>query len=274
MQGWVKLHRQIMKSDTFARLNAIQQIITIYIILNANHEDGVWYDKYKDIEVPVKRGQLVTSRNKIANEWFKNDKEITERKVRTTLERLERYGFLTKQSTKGYTLLNIVNYGVYQSRENENVQQVDQGPTKQRPSNDQATTTNKNVKNDKNEKKNTSRSKLKFETCHFQLAERLYNNILDNNPNHKKPNLESWANDVRLMMERDNRTEEQIRYLIDWVQKDEFEMTNVLSTKKLRERFDNLVMKVKREKGSQPKRDEYKSNSVDSTEFLKELGGD
>lgn len=152
MQGWVKLHRSIMESSTFRKLNAIQQLITIYIILNANHEDGVWYDKYKDIEVPVKRGQLITSRNKIANEWFAGEKDITERKVRTTLERLEKYGFLTKQTTSGYTLLTINNYGVYQSKGNENDQANDHEPTRHRPSDDQAMTTNKNDKNDKNDK--------------------------------------------------------------------------------------------------------------------------
>lgn len=171
MQGWVKLHRQIMKSDTFSKLNAIQQIITIYIILNANHDDGVWYDKYKDIELPIKRGQLVTSRNKIANEWFKGDKEITEQKVRTTLDRLERYGFLTKQSTNGYTLLNIVNYGVYQSNENESNQVYNQDLTRHQPGTNQALTTNKNVKNDKNEKKKDYISKIRDLSSHFSSIE-------------------------------------------------------------------------------------------------------
>lgn len=164
MQGWVKLHRSIMESSTFRKLNAIQQLITIYIILNANHEDGVWYDKYKDIEVPVKRGQLITSRNKIANEWFAGEKDITERKVRTTLERLEKYGFLTKQTTSGYTLLTINNYGVYQSKGNENDQANDHEPTRHRPSDDQAMTTNKNDKNVKNDKElcSSSNSDPKF----------------------------------------------------------------------------------------------------------------
>ena len=52
------------------------------------------------------------------------------------------------------------------------------------------------------------------------------------------------------MLELDNRTEEQIRYLMNWVQKDSFEMTNVLSPSKLRKRFDQLVMKVKQESKS------------------------
>jgi Txe/YoeB family toxin of Txe-Axe toxin-antitoxin module len=102
------------------------------------------------------------------------------------------------------------------------------------------------------------------ESTHYILASRLYNNILKNNPNHKKPNLNKWSDDIRKMIEIDNRTEEQIRYLIDWVQKDSFEMTNVLSTSKLRKRFDQLVMKVQREnKSSTPGR----RNQVNWEEF-------
>lgn len=79
----------------------------------------------------------------------------------------------------------------------------------------------------------------------YQLAKQLYDRILENNPNHKQPDLQSWANDVRLMMERDKRTEEQIRYLIEWVQQDSFWKSNILSTSKLREKFDQLAMRCK-----------------------------
>lgn len=156
MQGWIKLHRNIMQSDTFSRLNATQQLIAIYIVLNANHQDGIWYDKYKDIEVEVKRGELVTSRSKIANDWFEGDKEVTEQKVRTTLKKLERFGFLTIESTKQYTLLKVHNYCVYQGDGKETNQAINQEETKKKPRNNQEETTNKNVKNDKNGKEEYS----------------------------------------------------------------------------------------------------------------------
>lgn len=149
MQGWIKLHRKVMESDTFSKLNSVQQIITIYIVLNANHEDGVWYDKYKDIEVKIKRGQLITSRKKIADEWFKGDKEVTEQKVRTTLKKLEKCGFLTITSTNNYTLLEVLNYSIYQQKESEANQVFNQEETKCQPRENQEKTTNKNDKNDK-----------------------------------------------------------------------------------------------------------------------------
>ena len=94
--------------------------------------------------------------------------------------------------------------------------------------------------------KRSSRKRVYDEdSVYYQLALRLYKKILENNPEHKKPNLQNWANDVRLMIERDNRTEEQIAYLIDWVQNDSFWKSNILSIKKLREKYDQLVIRVK-----------------------------
>lgn len=150
MDGWIKLHRKLMESDTFHRLTAIQKLIAIYIILNANHDDGVWYDKYKNIEVKIKRGQLITSRNKIAKDWFQNDKDVSDMKIRTCLDKLEKLGFLTKSTTSDYTLLTVLNYEVYQGSDKDDIQQDNQVPTKSQPSDNQAITTNKNDKNDKN----------------------------------------------------------------------------------------------------------------------------
>lgn len=86
------------------------------------------------------------------------------------------------------------------------------------------------------------------DSIHFQLANRFYQKILVNNPNQKEPNFKTWSNDIRLMMERDNRTKDQIVYLIDWVQNDSFWMSNIMSPKKLREKFDQLVVRIKSER--------------------------
>lgn len=101
-------------------------------------------------------------------------------------------------------------------------------------------------KKSKGNKRTTSPKQVYNEdSIHYKLALRLYQNILANNPDYKEPNLQNWANDVRLMIERDQRTEEQITYLMDWVQNDSFWKTNILSVSKLREKFDQLAMRVK-----------------------------
>lgn len=171
--GWIKLHRRIQDSDTFSRLTLIQQVVAIYLILNANHKDGVWYDKIKGEKVEVKRGQLITSRNKMYTEWFKKDKDISEQKIRTALDKLDRLGFLTKQSTKGYTIITVLNYNVYQAKKDDDNQPSNQAITKQQPSDNQAITTNKNVKNVKN--KNTTSNQDSIESD-FEKLWKLYPN--------------------------------------------------------------------------------------------------
>src|SRR5690606_12678292 len=141
---------------------------------------------------------------------------------------------VTTKVTHGM-LIKVSNYNVYQDPKNYegNDENDTKGTTKEQRREREGNNNNKNVKNDKNDNKKPSSRKRVYdeESIHFKLAERLYNNILKNNPKHKKPNLQKWADDVRLMLERDGRTEEQIKYLMDWVQQDSFEMANVLSTR-------------------------------------------
>lgn len=62
-----------------------------------------------------------------------------------------------------------------------------------------------------------------------------------------KHNANTWANDFRLMRERDGRTVEQIRYLIGWTAKHSFWSDKVMSPSKLREKWDQLVKQAKNE---------------------------
>src|SRR5699024_6164264 len=102
--------------------------------------------------------------------------------------------------------------------------------------------------------KSTSRSKLKFETHHVKLAELLYKEILHNIPQHKKPNLESWANDFRLMMEIDKREGKEIQELILFSQSHDFWYKNILSAGKLREKYDVLILEKYGKQGNKKNR--------------------
>lgn len=93
---------------------------------------------------------------------------------------------------------------------------------------------------------NTNAETAPTDPVDLELATLLRDKIIENVPTLKEPNLVLWARQVRLMRERDGRTPEQIRYLIIWSQADPFWQANILSTKKLREKFDTLVAQVKR----------------------------
>lgn len=79
----------------------------------------------------------------------------------------------------------------------------------------------------------------------FQLADLLLREIRKRNPNHKEPNLQTWARDIDLMIRRDKRDPPTIRAVIEWCQKDSFWQNNILSPGKLREKFDQLNMKMR-----------------------------
>ncbi|MCU4959840.1 hypothetical protein OB990_27065 [Bacillus cereus] len=95
---------------------------------------------------------------------------------------------------------------------------------------------------EKEKQKKTPRHK--FETCDTNGAKYLFEKIKDNNPKQKEPNFDSWANDFRLMREKDNRELQEIKDVIDWCQADPFWQGNILSAKKLREKFDQLTIQI------------------------------
>jgi len=79
-----------------------------------------------------------------------------------------------------------------------------------------------------------------------RCARWLFGRILANSPEHRPPNFATWANDVRLMRERDSRTHHDICELFAWAQADGFWHANILSPSKLREKWDQLALQRKR----------------------------
>ena len=82
------------------------------------------------------------------------------------------------------------------------------------------------------------------DSIEYRLANYLLKFILKRNPNHKKPNIQSWTKHIDLMLRIDNRNIEDVRAVIKWCQVDSFWQNNILSTKKLREKFDQLYLKM------------------------------
>ncbi|MEK3997880.1 phage replisome organizer N-terminal domain-containing protein [Bacillus sp. FSL K6-2822] len=105
------------------------------------------------------------------------------------------------------------------------------------------------IDKEKDKKKKEKPSRHKFETCDTNGAKYLFERIKGNNPKQKEPNFDSWANDFRLMREKDNRELKEIKDVIDWCQADPFWQGNILSPKKLREKFDQLTIQMNSNKG-------------------------
>jgi hypothetical protein len=242
MQGWIKLHRCLLTKPIWNDSTPEQKTVLMTILMLANHQGREW--EFKGEKYKAEPGQFVTSLESLAQ---KCGKGVSIQNVRTSLKRFEKYDFLTNESTNKNRLITIVNWALYQSNSDELTNNL---TGNQQATNKQLTTN----KNDKNDKERYTRKQVYDDTSIFyKLAVYFFERIRENNPDHKEPNFKSWAEDVRKMMEIDKRTEEQIRYLMNWVQQDDFEMTNVLSPSKLRKRFDQLIMKVKLTRTTKPK---------------------
>ncbi|KAB1344898.1 DNA replication protein DnaD, partial [Bacillus cereus] len=109
----------------------------------------------------------------------------------------------------------------------------------------------------------------KFETCDMEHAKLLFQLILETNPEHKEPNFEKWANEFRLIRERDKKTNQQIVYLLEWSQDHSFWKKNILSPSKLRKQWDRLVIEAK-EEHEVKKNEQIRKHSGSHGRFAKE----
>lgn len=85
--------------------------------------------------------------------------------------------------------------------------------------------------------------KFVFTDDDMEVAKHIWRGVQRVAPEGTEPNLKAWANDVRLIRERDNRTHEAIRQLFDWANADSFWATNILSPSKLRKQWTQLSAK-------------------------------
>lgn len=77
----------------------------------------------------------------------------------------------------------------------------------------------------------------------LRCAEWLFSEVQRIAPSAKQPTWATWANDIRLIREKDGRTHKEIAALFKWACNDSFWQGNVLCPAKLRERWTQLEIK-------------------------------
>lgn len=252
--GWIKLYRVLLDDDLWIDCTPVQKVVMITLLLMANHQERKWiWQGKKFVAGP---GQLVTSLESIKQE---SGKGISIKNVRSALDKFVKVGFLANQSAKTGRLITIANWAKYQISDDEVANQ----PANRWQTTGKQVATNKNVKNDKNVKKEDSQQSRKREYADDspEMIEAVYlwEKIKGNNPEHRKPSLQAWADDVRKMHELDHRPFEKIHKMIDWCQLDTFWQTNILSASKLRSKYDTMAAQANRK---------YASNRPTRTEKL------
>ena len=150
MQGWIKLHRQLIDKPIWMCSTLEQRVILITLLCMANHKPKKW--EFGGEVYEVQAGQFITSVKSIIEKC--NSEEITRQKVRTALKRFESYGFLTTKTTNKNMLVTIQNWAKYQD---ENYSLTNNLTTEQ-PTDNHQITTNNNDKNDNIECENVNLS--------------------------------------------------------------------------------------------------------------------
>ena len=90
---------------------------------------------------------------------------------------------------------------------------------------------------------NKPKKNLRWEKGDMETVESIFNLLLALNPKHRKPSMDSWANEVRLMRENDGHSHSEIMDLFRFANSDNFWKSNILSPKKLRDKWDVLTIK-------------------------------
>lgn len=213
---------------------------------------AVFQDGYAFKGHVLKRGQLVTTYGEISDALsYSFNRAIikpTTKEIRIMLSWLQSEGMISMkpmidgtspnkgrpiEPTRAYIgmLITIVNYNTYQDIESY------KGMDKGRPPGEQG-----QLEKERRERMNKIFSS---DSKEVRLSELLLEKIISRNPNHKKPNIQTWAKDVGRMIRIDRRIPEDIRAVIEWCQSDPFWQNNILSAAKLRSQFDQLRLKMK-----------------------------
>ena len=247
--GYISLHCSLMdhwlwpKDRPYTELEA-----WVWLLLKAAHTTQK--QRHDKALLAVQSGEIITTAVELGKPWG------WDRRVAASfLKTLEEDGMiLTEKCTRVCTRLKITNYNAFQGIFAQDCtgkctdgctgtctrkRQVDvQVPTPE-PNQEEAKR-QPIIRVNKDNKYNTS---PKYSDEDFSTAEWIYSKLQEMNPSHKQPNLSEWAETIRLMRERDHRTDSEIRDLFAWVNQDDFWSANILSPSKLRKQWDSLIIK-------------------------------
>ena len=124
--GFIVIDRKIVEWEWYLDVNTFK--LWLHCLIRANWKDG----RFQGIDVP--RGSFITSLEHLATETG-----LSVRNVRTSLEKLEKSGCLTRTSTNKFTVINVLKYREFQDLQSSD-RQADGQTTDKQLTNDRQTT--------------------------------------------------------------------------------------------------------------------------------------
>lgn len=104
-------------------------------------------------------------------------------------------------------------------------------------------------------------SSNKFSDEDMAIAEKIYFHVKQVASKTRKPDFDKWADDVRLMRDRDGHTPDEIWAVFLFANSDSFWKTNILSPGKLREKFSQLHARMQNGDSNAQRNGPYQTQS-------------
>ena len=266
--GWIKLHRQLLNSDTFKNEKLLK--VWIYCLLKASHADHEQLVGRQ--KVKLLPGQFIYGRKKAAEALG-----MPESTIRCYVEILEKIGNITIKPTNKYSVITVINWGLYQSDEEIYDSKQANKRTTNEPTDGHKQECKRMSKNGKEEK--DSSSSFSESDPAYQAALYLASKIITNNPKAAvgEKKLQAWAKDF----DRLNRIGvpgaeppkgyvwDEIYKIIDWCQVDAFWRGNILSAGKLREKVITLENQMARKDEKEKDKQGIRPNMAKALRLVK-----
>lgn len=239
--GWTKAWRKELDSSLWDMPPIYHRTFTWL------RQKVVFTDVTLNNGIKVRPGQWYTTFNNVAKgiSWVERGVEkIPNRKtISGILQWLEEQGMIECESNRNGTMITLVNWHVYQ--EPDTRQSNIDGATEGASNGTTGRAQNKKVE------KGLKKEPKPLPPEAYRLSEQLAEMILHANPGNasllptkKDKTIASWAEHIDKAMRIDKRTEKQISDLITWVGNDSFWSSTLQSGFKLREKFDQISMKI------------------------------
>jgi len=115
------------------------------------------------------------------------------------------------------------------------------------------------------------KNKFLHESDEMKLSKLLFKKMKDNNDKAKEPNFQKWAENIDKLMRLDKYSADEITKMIEFCQSDHFWKSNILSTKKLREKAGTLIIQMNKDKEKKGNNNPAQTQNYDQRKYDNEF---
>lgn len=255
-KGAFQTSREIFENPIWS--DVVKFRIFFYIYGNA-----VFANEGTDVAgIHLKRGQFLRSYRNLQNDLAymekRGYKQYSLNTIKKKIDQLVKENRIKIEMTDYGTLFTVVNYEEYQGFGRYEKTISERQKNGKRTASEQQVNNNKNDKNDKNDKNINNTSKKSKKRIYSdddpnKILANLLLKFIRKNQEIKDPDLDKWANVIRLTVESDKHSVKEVQDMIVWATQHNFWSGVVLSPTSLRRNWDKMaVQKNKKSTKSVP----------------------